>query len=152
MPPRGKANLRFETLGRASCHISRMSHPHCRPLLSPPPPPPLWTPSFPGNPHLCTSPPTCLLTHRSFCVSQVSQSNTSCLMVPNGSSHSVERYIMNTNKGCPRYDLSLSLSLTETHRTVLNQILRQSTTHLADGPFAVLVDYIRILDFDVKRK
>lgn len=47
---------------------------------------------------------------------------------------------------------SLSLSLTETHRTVLNQILRQSTTHLADGPFAVLVDYIRILDFDVKRK
>lgn len=42
--------------------------------------------------------------------------------------------------------------LLETHRTVLNQILRQSTTHLADGPFAVLVDYIRILDFDVKRK
>ena len=41
---------------------------------------------------------------------------------------------------------------TETHRTVLNQILRQSTTHLADGPFAVLVDYIRVLDFDVKRK
>lgn len=40
----------------------------------------------------------------------------------------------------------------ETHRTVLNQILRQSTTHLADGPFAVLVDYIRVLDFDVKRK
>ncbi|MGH0168920.1 UNVERIFIED_CONTAM: hypothetical protein FKN15_055485 [Acipenser sinensis] len=43
-------------------------------------------------------------------------------------------------------------SALETHRTVLNQILRQSTTHLADGPFAVLVDYIRILDFDVKRK
>ncbi|XP_010569814.1 PREDICTED: E3 ubiquitin-protein ligase HUWE1 [Haliaeetus leucocephalus] len=41
---------------------------------------------------------------------------------------------------------------TATHRTVLNQILRQSTTHLADGPFAVLVDYIRVLDFDVKRK
>lgn len=35
---------------------------------------------------------------------------------------------------------------------MLNQILRQSTTHLADGPFAVLVDYIRVLDFDVKRK
>lgn len=46
----------------------------------------------------------------------------------------------------------LRSSETETHRTVLNQILRQSTTHLADGPFAVLVDYIRILDFDVKRK
>ena len=45
-----------------------------------------------------------------------------------------------------------SLYHLETHRTVLNQILRQSTTHLADGPFAVLVDYIRILDFDVKRK
>jgi len=35
---------------------------------------------------------------------------------------------------------------------VLNQILRQSTDHLADGPFAVLVDYTRILDFDVKRR
>jgi hypothetical protein len=31
------------------------------------------------------------------------------------------------------------LDFAETHRTVLNQILRQSTTHLADGPFAVLV-------------
>ena len=31
------------------------------------------------------------------------------------------------------------LEFAETHRTVLNQILRQSTTHLADGPFAVLV-------------
>ncbi|VDP22224.1 unnamed protein product, partial [Soboliphyme baturini] len=40
----------------------------------------------------------------------------------------------------------------EKHRTVLNQILRQSTQHLADGPFAVLVSYTRILDFDIKRK
>ena len=32
------------------------------------------------------------------------------------------------------------------------QILRQSTTHLADGPFAVLVDHTRVLDFDVKRR
>ena len=31
------------------------------------------------------------------------------------------------------------LKFAETHRTVLNQILRQSTAHLADGPFAVLV-------------
>lgn len=46
----------------------------------------------------------------------------------------------------------MSFLPSETHRTVLNQILRQSTTHLADGPFAVLVDYIRVLDFDVKRK
>lgn len=42
--------------------------------------------------------------------------------------------------------------LTETHRTVLNQILRQTTTHLADGPFSVLVDHTRVLDFDVKRR
>ena len=35
---------------------------------------------------------------------------------------------------------------------VPNQILRQSTTHLADGPFAVLVDHTRVLDFDVKRR
>lgn len=40
----------------------------------------------------------------------------------------------------------------ETHRTVLNQILRQSTAPLADGPFAGLVDHVRILDFDVKRR
>ena len=48
--------------------------------------------------------------------------------------------------------ISCCYLFSETHRTVLNQILRQSTTHLADGPFAVLVDYIRVLDFDVKRK
>ena len=40
----------------------------------------------------------------------------------------------------------------ETHRTVLNQILRQSTLPLADGPFSVLVDHTRMLDFDVKRR
>lgn len=44
------------------------------------------------------------------------------------------------------------LSFAEKHRTVLNQILRQSTAHLADGPFAVLVDHTRILDFDIKRR
>ncbi|XP_059618382.1 E3 ubiquitin-protein ligase HUWE1 [Phlebotomus argentipes] len=44
------------------------------------------------------------------------------------------------------------LKFAEKHRTVLNQILRQYTTHLADGPFAVLVDHTRILDFDVKRR
>ncbi|KAG8199864.1 hypothetical protein JTE90_015857 [Oedothorax gibbosus] len=44
------------------------------------------------------------------------------------------------------------LKFAETHRTVLNQILRQSTTPLADGPFAVLVDHTRVLDFDIKRK
>ncbi|XP_067024084.1 E3 ubiquitin-protein ligase HUWE1-like isoform X5 [Acropora muricata] len=44
------------------------------------------------------------------------------------------------------------LRFAEKHRTVLNQILRQSTVHLADGPFAVLVDHTRVLDFDVKRR
>lgn len=43
-------------------------------------------------------------------------------------------------------------NVSETHRTVLNQILRQSTTPLADGPFSVLVDHTRVLDFDVKRR
>jgi E3 ubiquitin-protein ligase HUWE1 len=44
------------------------------------------------------------------------------------------------------------LRFAEVHRTVLNHILRQSNGHLADGPFSVLVDHTRILDFDVKRK
>lgn len=44
------------------------------------------------------------------------------------------------------------LQFAEKHRTVLNQILRQSTVHLSDGLFAVLVDHTRILDFDVKRR
>ncbi|XP_060587198.1 E3 ubiquitin-protein ligase HUWE1-like isoform X3 [Ruditapes philippinarum] len=49
-------------------------------------------------------------------------------------------------------DTQKFLKFAETHRTVLNQILRQSTTPLADGPFAVLVDHTRVLDFDVKRR
>merc|ERR1712142_1294864 len=44
-------------------------------------------------------------------------------------------------------DTKKFLAFAETHRTVLNQILRQSTTHLADGPFSVLVDHTRVLDF-----
>ncbi|KAK2707710.1 E3 ubiquitin-protein ligase HUWE1-like [Artemia franciscana] len=44
------------------------------------------------------------------------------------------------------------LSFAEKHRTVLNQILRQSSCNLTDGPFAVLVDHTRVLDFDVKRR
>lgn len=44
------------------------------------------------------------------------------------------------------------LHFAETHRVVLNQILRQSSIHLADGPFAVLADHTRVLDFDVKRR
>lgn len=49
-------------------------------------------------------------------------------------------------------DTQKFLQFAETHRTVLNQILRQSTTHLADGPFSVLVDHTRVLDFDIKRR
>lgn len=48
--------------------------------------------------------------------------------------------------------VSLPPPQTENHRTVLNQILRQSTTPLAEGPFAVLVNHTRVLDFDIKRR
>lgn len=49
-------------------------------------------------------------------------------------------------------DTKKFLQFAETHKVVLNQILRQSTTPLVDGPFAVLVDHTRVLDFDVKRR
>ncbi|XP_015788441.1 E3 ubiquitin-protein ligase HUWE1 isoform X3 [Tetranychus urticae] len=49
-------------------------------------------------------------------------------------------------------DTQKFLQFAETHKVVLNQILRQSTTPLANGPFSVLVDHTRVLDFDVKRR
>ena len=49
-------------------------------------------------------------------------------------------------------DTKKFLAFAETHKTVLDQNLRQSTTHLADGPFSVLVDHTRVLDFDIKRR
>ncbi|RWS01335.1 E3 ubiquitin-protein ligase HUWE1-like isoform X2, partial [Dinothrombium tinctorium] len=49
-------------------------------------------------------------------------------------------------------DTQKFLQFAETHKVVLNQILRQSTTPLTDGPFSVLVDHTRVLDFDVKRR
>ncbi|PIK62777.1 putative E3 ubiquitin-protein ligase HUWE1 [Apostichopus japonicus] len=49
-------------------------------------------------------------------------------------------------------DTQKFLQFAEKHRSVLNQILRQSTVHLSEGPFAVLVNHVRILDFDVKRR
>jgi E3 ubiquitin-protein ligase HUWE1 len=49
-------------------------------------------------------------------------------------------------------DTQKFITFAETHRVVLNQILRQSTTPLSDGPFSVLVDYTKVLDFDVKRR
>ena len=39
----------------------------------------------------------------------------------------------------------------ETHRSVLNRILRQSSSSLEAGPFAMLASHTRVLDFDVKR-
>lgn len=59
---------------------------------------------------------------------------------------------MSAHEAQLRQDRQKFLQFAEKHRTVLNQILRQSPTHLSDGPFAVLVDHTRILDFDVKRK
>jgi len=49
-------------------------------------------------------------------------------------------------------DTQKFLQFAETHRTVLNQILRQSTVPLSEGPFSVLTDHTRVLDFDVKRR
>ena len=48
-----------------------------------------------------------------------------------------------------RQDTEKFLEFAETHRTVLNQILRQSTTHLADGPFSVLVSVAATLQISM---
>lgn len=42
------------------------------------------------------------------------------------------------------------LKFADEHRSVLNQILRQSGGKLQDGPFAVLCEHTRCLDFDIK--
>ena len=55
-----------------------------------------------------------------------------------------------TSDMCP--DTRKFITFAEQHRIVLNQILRQSTTPLSDGPFQVLVNHTRVLDFDVKRR
>lgn len=49
-------------------------------------------------------------------------------------------------------DTAKFIRFAEKHRTVLNQILRQSTVPLTDGPFAVLVTHTKVLDFDIKRR
>nr|CAB3254981.1 E3 ubiquitin-protein ligase HUWE1-like [Phallusia mammillata] len=49
-------------------------------------------------------------------------------------------------------DTQKFLKFADTHRTVLNQILRQSTVPLSEGPFSVLADHTKVLDFDVKRR
>lgn len=54
--------------------------------------------------------------------------------------------------GTAKIDEKKFLKFAEKHRTVLNQILRQSTGHLSEGPFGCLVNHTRVLDFDVKRR
>ncbi|KFD50140.1 hypothetical protein M513_08979 [Trichuris suis] len=49
-------------------------------------------------------------------------------------------------------DIQKFVRFAEKHRSVLNQILRQTKVPLNSGPFSVLVNYTRILDFDIKRK
>ncbi|OUC44567.1 HECT-domain protein [Trichinella nativa] len=49
-------------------------------------------------------------------------------------------------------DVQMFIRFAEKHRTVLNQIIRQSKTPLNTGPFSVLINYTRILDFDIKRR
>lgn len=60
--------------------------------------------------------------------------------------------LTNSHVGTAKSDQKKFLNFAEKHRTVLNQILRQSTGHLADGPFGCLVNHARVLDFDVKRR
>ncbi|XP_030381581.1 E3 ubiquitin-protein ligase HUWE1 isoform X3 [Scaptodrosophila lebanonensis] len=78
-------------------------------------------------------------------------SNTSSSS-PGGFSTSQTNVVLSDHEAQLKQDRQKFLQFAEKHRTVLNQILRQSPTHLSDGPFAVLVDHTRILDFDVKRK
>jgi len=68
---------------------------------------------------------------------------------PSGSSQLNENVTITSGLS---YDTQKFLKFAETHRVVLNHILRQSTTPLSQGPFAVLVDHTRVLDFDVKRR
>ena len=49
-------------------------------------------------------------------------------------------------------DMRKFQSFIERHRVAINQILRQSPVHLADGSFAILIEHSKILDFDVKRR
>ncbi|KAL3982881.1 HECT-domain (ubiquitin-transferase) family protein [Acanthocheilonema viteae] len=48
-------------------------------------------------------------------------------------------------------DAQKLLHFAEKHRNMLNQVLRQSGGSLTDGPFAVLIQMPKLLDFDVKR-
>ncbi|WKY07279.1 hypothetical protein Q1695_007038 [Nippostrongylus brasiliensis] len=50
-------------------------------------------------------------------------------------------------------DTQKMIAFAEKHREVLNQVLRQNNTALSPGgPFAALIQFPKLLDFDVKRK
>ena len=49
-------------------------------------------------------------------------------------------------------DQKTFLNFAETHRVVLNQIFRQSLSHLACGHSSILDNHPRVFDFDVKRR
>ncbi|CAF4142162.1 unnamed protein product [Adineta steineri] len=49
-------------------------------------------------------------------------------------------------------DAQQFVEFARTHRMLLNQILRQSTQHLSEGPFQILTHYTFILHFDIKRR
>lgn len=80
--------------------------------------------------------------------------STSQVTIPQQQTSTVTTDIVGEEKPksylCPNHLKFLNFA--EKHRTVLNQILRQTTAHLADGPFSVLVDHTKVLDFDIKRK
>lgn len=57
-------------------------------------------------------------------------------------------WLQQAKKGTTKEPLFL---FAERHRTVLNQILRQQTNALVDGPFSQLINHPKVLDFDVKR-
>uniref|UniRef100_F1KPI8 HECT-type E3 ubiquitin transferase n=2 Tax=Ascaris suum TaxID=6253 RepID=F1KPI8_ASCSU len=56
------------------------------------------------------------------------------------------------NKPIEHPDAIKLVQFAEKHRTVLNQVLRQSGSGLSDGPFSILIQMPKLLDFDVKRK
>lgn len=81
-----------------------------------------------------------------------SQQKTEASDSEQSSSQESEPNSDNSSRSTVPVDHLKFLNFAEKHRTVLNQILRQTTAHLADGPFSVLVDHTRVLDFDVKRR
>jgi E3 ubiquitin-protein ligase HUWE1 len=57
--------------------------------------------------------------------------------------------ITENNLSCPEARV---LKFANMHRTILNQILRSTTNNLENGAFSILINFPRLLDFDVKRK